>query len=210
MTIRLEVEIVGPPGPLNPAQVGFILDSGLSSMTDDQAVATVISYVAKAMSASSVAGEISRVRVASGVPGAWGPFADAACPTSELADWHAIDSDSPTATAFPIAVGSGSALASVGTSVNVAELTTIGGRHNGRHFLPWVKTSALDNSGLVHSTTINDVNDAAAWRLGGTIYTQPAWWDAGFTVATSSPTASTPITGWTTRRAPARLRSRIR
>lgn len=208
MGLHVEMTIEGPAGPLNPALVGF---KYFGAMTRPQVVATCISYLSKAMAACSVESLLTGAVVRDDGGGSWGPGFPEPIPSDELDDWHAIDSDSPVASAWGIVVGSGSTMAAVGTSVNVGETSTFGGRRNGRHFLPWVGTAALNGSGLVKSTVVADVETAANWRLLGSVFTQPAWWAGKFAVETPQGSMTlAEILAYTPRTAPARLRSRIR
>ena len=208
MAMWVEMTIEGPPGPLNPALVGF---KYFGPMSRAEVVATCISYLSKAMAATSVEALLTGANVREQTGSTWDPAFPEPIPTSELADWHAIDTDSPTATAWGIVVGSGSTMAAVGTSVTVGETTAFGGRRNGRHFLPWVGTAALNGSGLVKSTVTADVESAANWRLLGSVFTQPAWWEGKFAVETPQNSGTlAEILAYTPRTAPARLRSRIR
>lgn len=208
MGMWVEMTVEGPPGALNPALVGFKYFGG---MTRAQVVATCISYLSKAMHACSVEALLTGAVVREdGGPG-WGPGFPEPIPSDELDDWHAVDSDSPTASAWGIVVGSGSSLAAVGTSLNVGETTTWGGRRNGRHFLPWVGSAALNGSGLIKSTVVTDVEQAANWRLLGSFGSQPTWWVGKFAVESPQGSESLgEILAYTPRTAPARLRSRIR
>lgn len=210
MFYKLSARIEGPSGPLNPALVGSVVEGSI--MTIPQATATFISYLAKAATACMVESLFQAVTASTAAtPGAWGPAVEQPLPTDELDDWHTIDSDSPTPTDWGFVIGAGTALASVGTSVNVGELTAIGGRHNGRHFLPWIKSSAINGSGLVTSTVQNDVSQAYQWRILGTFGSQPAWWGYSPVVEQVAPTgAFNGIAGVAVRAAPARLRSRVR
>lgn len=211
IAVRYIVEIEGPSGPLNPAQTAITFDP-TSAMTPAQQTATVISYIAKAMAGCSVESLLNSVtRHEISNAGVVGPGVTMALPTAELADWHTIDSDSPTPSSWSFVVGQGTGLATVGSSANVAEGTPAGGRSNGRHFLPWVRAARVNSSGLMNNLAQADVADAAAWRLLGTLYTQPAWWDAAWCVVNSKPTWSTQgVQTAVLRAAPARLRSRVR
>lgn len=208
--IKGEVAIIGPAGVLNPAYVGFCYSGDMNAA---QVSATFLSYLSKAMVETSVICQVAGVTYQTGGPATWSPTQTLPFPSAEMADWHAIDVDSPTPAGWSdFLVGDTGGQATVGSSVNVGEITTIGGRHNGRQFLPWMNAGAVTTGGLVATAAKSAVEAAAKWRLAGTIYTRPAWWSAGYAVAgkVSGTPILMPVTGYVCRDAPARLRSRIR
>lgn len=208
---HLVVEIVSSAGVLNPAYVGFTCDA--ATQTTAQNTACVLSYLAKASMDSMVISSVMGVTAHPVVlPGnTLGPGVAVPLPTAELADWHAIDSDSPTPAGWGFNIGDHTTLAPVGTSINVMEYTSVGGRHNGRHYLPWVYAGAIDNDGLVGGVVQGLIQDAWNWRINGSIYTQPTWFDMSTFVIQRTPSPGiNGITAVSCKANPARLRSRIR
>lgn len=195
-------------GAFNPALISFVTDN---SETFGQNVAQIVAYCRLAGAAyaqpSKIAG-VTSSEVDFTLPGHYAPKIPQPFP---LTEWNALrgtDSALPAWSGWGGSVSGGGGAMPAGTSVNVAEYTDLGGRHNGRHYLPWVGSGVLDSSGGgIQSATITAISDAyykyilPSTVTGGRAQLFPIV--VGKTVASS-------INGIVVRSATSKLRSRTR
>lgn len=145
-------------GPDNPAIIGF--DFG-GSIDTGEALASMIGYLYASQTLSAGVSMTGASMVTDDGPAVGMDF-----PATELvaltggnglgSTWGAVD------------FGAG-AMAPVGTSILVTERTDIGGRHNGRCYLPWPATACFGSNGYVLASTIAQARGAyEALFLGAT------------------------------------------
>lgn len=98
-----------------------------------------------------------------------------------------------------------------GASVNMAEYTELGGKHNGRHYLPWIDAAALDTSGDLKATSRTYLVGAWNFYVKGDPDESDPWnCYLGPWVPTGSAGTPSLITDVTARPVVSRLRSRTR
>lgn len=206
--IRVEVE--GPAGPLNNAICTHTF--GDDSPGDTEALGiTVAAYIAKATLLQGVDVIIGNATAHSLSGGVVGPGASIPWNQDYWDDWKTIDSDLPTATGWGFtADGLGTSLAAAGVSITITESVVSGGRHNGRHYLPWTCKDAISSAGLVGSTVRTNLVENYNWKMLGSVFTRPTWAaDITPNVRSAAGTLSTVYAAVCSAN-PARLRSRVR
>lgn len=209
MPIRVfNVYMEGNPGPLNPAINSYHVAN--DALTDADVAAQLIGF--HVLYAQLVAEPCSISRITSGVVG--GPQSDVSFPSAELTAINAAVGAGPYDAPYSdygAALGT-SAAAPLGTSLLVTEYTALGGRHNGRKYLPYLGQLGINTTtGLVEASTIGNVR---AYYLYWLLATNPS----GGGPATGIPdtlglvagSTNSPIGDCKVSAAPARLRSRIR
>lgn len=206
--IRFEVE--GPAGPLNTAICTHSF--GLASPDDEEAMATTVAaYITKAMQLQGVDAILTNPTAHSLTGPGIGPGIGVAWNQDYWDDWVAIDGDLPAATGWGFATGGlGTSLASAGVSITVVEQIVSGGRHNGRHYLPWTCKNAIDAGGLVGSSIRSNLSQNYAWKMLGTVFTRPTWAAGLAPVVRATGGSLQGIYATTVSANPARLRSRVR
>lgn len=205
--IRLTVE--GPAGPLNNAIASFVWGDDVGD--NSQYAITCAAYLTKAMQLQGVDSLITSA-VAHDLDGAVvGPGVSATFDPDLWADWVAIDGDLPAATAWGFATGGlGTSLAAAGVSITMMEHVAAGGRHNGRHYLPWTCKDAITATGIVGSTVRTNLSENYEWKMRGSIFTRPTWCAGMVTAVRMSSGTLNEIFGAQASANPARLRSRVR
>jgi hypothetical protein len=192
-------------GPLNPAV--NVWHTNNAAMSDADIAAQLIGFYKKALTLS---GAISCAidRIQSGPVG--GPLTDVPFPTAELEALNAAV-DAPYVAAYSdygASVGSGE-IAAAGISITVTEFTALGGRHNGRKYIPWTRSGAI-SGGIVSADTIGNMR---AYYLYWLLATNPAGGAAAGIADSITPVvgaANSPVSDVKVSQTPARLRSRIR
>lgn len=209
MAIRtFNLYTVSITGPLNPA----INTWHVANDAEDNATvaAQLIGFTALALSISAAACSLDRITVSTG----GGPAIDVPFPDSELSAINgAVDAPYNASVAeggYGVPIGSGSYLP-IGSSLLLTEFTAIGGRHNGRKYLPWTEQGAVDGStGTVQASVIGNIR---AYYLYWLLATNPSGGAAAGIPDTIAPVAgatNSPIGDVKVSGAVARLRSRIR
>lgn len=137
-------------GSSNKAQIGFVLDQVDGSQPS--AAASVIVYLGGAMNACCGQVAITGIDIATQPDGPYNPML---FPLTQVEDITALINPEfsgtvPDINEWGYTLGGG-ALLTLGTSICVAEYTTIGGRRNGRHYLPWIGTDTANNDGSLKS-----------------------------------------------------------
>lgn len=202
------IEIQGPSGPLNSALNVWQYASG--GTPDDVVLTQILAFTTSVLAQTAQACSVISARM--GFKG--GPLAYQVWPTLVVSNWN-------TQASLPVyevqqgffgdpITGNGVG-ATLGTSITVTEQTILGGRHNGRKFVPWTAASTLDANGGIASSNaafvadvytycILGIDPASGTPIGGSFAELPVV--AG--VDASS------IVGVRVSTTPARLRSRIR
>lgn len=202
------IEIQGPSGPLNSALNVWQYASG--GPADDVVLTQILAFTTSVLAQTAQACSVISARM--GFKG--GPLAYQVWPTAVVTNWN-------TQAAAPVyevqqaffgdpITGNGDG-ASLGTSITVTEQTVLGGRHNGRKFIPWIAASTLDAAGAVATANAAFVADVYTYCCLGV---DPATGDPiGGSFAELPLVAgvdASSIVGVRVSTTPARLRSRIR
>jgi hypothetical protein len=199
-------------GPLNPAFVDFTFTSPLA-VTDPQAVALVIAYMASAMAYMGEAGTYIVGVNKQSLPG--GPILAQPFPVTEYGAITAaavLPVAAPAMTTYgSVALGDPAATSSGrGDSFCINTRAPSAGRHGkGRHFHPFLARGAVDTTGLMN--TVISTKVAACYQLlfGGT---GPTPYDVNLEPVVWSPSLGTAalITTVSPNQIPSRLRSRTK
>lgn len=157
-------------GALNPAYVGFDFLGGPSGGgTKEEVGAQIIAffYISQFAAGGS---RIAGITVATdNGPGVALPF-----PVDALNAMS--DPDVAFGTTYgEVPFGAG-ALAPVGTSILLTEHTAVGGRHNGRCYLPYAAAATIDAAGLVSAATATQVIESYRLAIMGDPSLTPSGW----------------------------------
>lgn len=135
-------------GLANPAQVTFGFDpdkAGIARTASDN-LAACIAFIG---TSGVMAGGIRIQSAAMLTPAAGDGAVQIPWPDEELGVYAAVHGDNFGTSYGAVPVGIAGGLAAIGTSVLVTESTSVGGRRNGRLYLPWAGQGALSANGLV-------------------------------------------------------------
>lgn len=192
-------------GPLNPAI--NVWKTNQAALSDADIAAQLIGFYVKALALNSATASAID-RILSGPVN--GPLTDVPFPTAELAALNAAV-DAPYVASYSdygASVGSGS-IAAAGVSTTVTEFTALGGRHNGRKYVPWTRAGAIVD-GIISSSTVGNMR---AYYLYWLLATNPSGGAAAGIPDSIVPVvgaANSPVSDVKVSQTPARLRSRIR
>lgn len=170
MLSRIKMSIANThTSPANPAVIG--LDVDLAGTSVAQALAQFIGFAWN----TAVIGDGSSIQdatVAEYSELRFGPSSHVPWPAAELADLGSDNSLNFGASYGAVTFGQPGGIAPLGTSVLITETTQIGGRHNGRMYLPWASPAAFDSAGVVTALARGQVAAAYnAWILGNKVGT---------------------------------------
>lgn len=192
-------------GDTNPALVSFV--DGYPAATDpgNDAVflAHCLAYMDAALRTVGASGlKITGAKVAPVEAGVVGASTSLPFPASEYGALYGSVPGATLHTVFPMSTGAGgTGWAPRGSSCLVTEYTSSGGRHNGRHYLPFVCRESVDpGNGLFYDSALASVK--AAWDA--------AFFDVIPQVVTKATGAAHSILGVRVSSNVARLRSRMK
>lgn len=172
--IRIKLTVTSAyAGPDNPAIIGFDFEG--SSIDPAEALASMIGYL-YASQVLSAGVTMTGATIATDD----GPSVGMDFPAGELAGLTGGSGLGSTWGETDFGAGS---MAPIGTAILVTERTAIGGRHNGRLYLPWPATACFGSNGYVLGTTVAQARAAYEAIFLGADPTGrlPAGWDP-FTV----------------------------
>lgn len=204
---RFVIQTVSAYGSaINPAENVWRIEAG--GQSDPAIAAALLNYTYTAM--NYFAGYFSVTAVLAG-PDA-GPLLALAYP---LAEYEALHGLFPFGVDFVIdsygvQTGNANEMCPPGASVLVTEYTSLGGRHNGRKYLPWLSTIGTDTNGLLEGTVQGSLPKVYLERILGTDSStgDPI---AGFTpLSPVVGTGASPVGSSRVSPTPARLKTRIR
>jgi hypothetical protein len=159
---QLTISVVNSvQGDTNPALVSFVFVGEETSVNDFAGAA--LAYMDGALRTIGISGlKITGCTVAPIDGGKVGAGVAVPFPTAEYAAKYASVENATLHTQFPMSTGVGNGTwAPRGSSILMTEFTATGGRHNGRHYLPFACKECINGStGLVYDTAQASLQNA--------------------------------------------------